>query len=69
MNWWERLKTGEKEEVVMKISKWIEKLDIVYFFVFGLAFLVFMSQSDIGTLNKSMITFLCIPIYLDLLKK
>ena len=53
----------------MKISKWIEKLDIVYFFVFGLAFLVFMSQSDIGTLNKSMITFLCIPIYLDLLKK
>lgn len=53
----------------MKISKWIEKLDIVYFFVFGLAFFIFMSQTDIGTLNKSMITFLCIPIYLDLLKK
>ena len=52
----------------MKIGKWIEKIDIIYFFVFGLVFLVFVSQSDIGTLNKSLITILCIPIYLELLK-
>lgn len=53
----------------MKILKWLERQDIIYFFIFGLVFIVYVYQSDIGTMNKSIITILFIPLFLEFIKK
>lgn len=53
----------------MKIIKWLERQDIIYYFIFGLVFIVYVYQSDIGTMNKSIITILYIPLFLEFIKK
>ncbi len=53
----------------MKIGKWIERLDIIYFFTIALVMFVVISQSNIDPLNKSLITVICIPIYLKFFEK